>query len=255
MPFSPTRSARYPSLEDKRVFITGGASGIGATLVTAFVHQGARVAFIDIDDAAAQTLMAQLNVGERVRYESCDIRSVADLQTSIRRAANQWGGLDVLVSNAANDVRHDYRSVTPDYWDNNHAINLRPQFFAMQAAAPMMKPGASIINMSSVSFMRRRKGFVGYTTAKAGIIGLTRTMAQELGADGIRVNCVVPGAIKTAKQMAQVVTPALEQSFIDEQALKFRLEADDVAAMVLFLASDDARGCAGQAFIVDGGIV
>jgi NAD(P)-dependent dehydrogenase (short-subunit alcohol dehydrogenase family) len=248
-------SAIYPSLSKKRVFITGGASGIGATLVTQFIKQGARVAFVDIDDAAASELIAQLNAGDQLEYSHCDIRNVDHLQAKICAVGTRWGGLDVLVNNAANDARHDYRTVTPEAWDDNHAINLRPQFFGIQAAAPLMPAGASIITMSSVSFMRRRKGFVGYTTAKAGIIGLTRTMAQELGPEGIRVNCVVPGAIKTAKQMAQVVTPALEQSFIDDQALKFRLNADDVAAMVLFLASDDARGCSGQAFIVDGGIV
>ena len=250
-----TLTASYPSLKNKRVFITGGASGIGAALVTHFVAQGARVAFIDIDDAAAATLQTQLGAGEHLRYTHCDIREINALQAAICAAGTHWGGLDVLINNAANDVRHDYKTVTPEYWDNNHAINLRPQFFGMQAAAPFMRAGASIITMSSVSFMRRRPGFVGYTTAKAGIIGLTRTMAQELGGQGIRVNCVVPGAIKTDKQMAQVVTPALEQSFLDNQALKFRLDADDVAAMVLFLASDDARGCSGQAFLVDGGIV
>jgi D-xylose 1-dehydrogenase len=248
-------SASYPSLKNKRVFITGGASGIGATLVTHFIKQGARVAFVDIDVAAANFLVQTLNAGENLRFSHCDIREISSLKEQICAAGIAWGGLDVLINNAANDVRHDYKEVTPEYWDNNHAINLRPQFFGMQAAAPYMSAGASIITMSSVSFMRRRTGFVGYTTAKAGIIGLTRTMAQELGPQGIRVNCVVPGAIKTEKQMAQVVTPALEQSFIDNQALKFRLDADDVAAMVLFLASDDARGCSGQAFLVDGGIV
>ncbi len=250
-----TLTANYPSLRNKRVFITGGASGIGAALVSHLIKQGARVAFVDIDDAAAKALQSQLNAGDNLRYSHCDIRDIEALKAQICAAGMAWGGLDVLINNAANDVRHDYKTVTPEYWDNNHAINLRPQFFGMQAAAPFMETGASIITMSSVSFLRRRPGFVGYTTAKAGIIGLTRTMAQELGPQGIRVNCVVPGAIKTDKQMAQVVTPALEQSFIDNQALKFRLDADDVAAMVLFLASDDARGCSGQAFLVDGGIV
>lgn len=248
-------TATYPSLKNKRVFITGGASGIGAALVSHFIKQGCRVGFIDIDDAAATSLIQSHNAGENLAYTQCDIREISALKAAICAAGRKWGGLDVLINNAANDVRHDYKEVTPEYWDNNHAINLRPQFFGIQAAAPFMPSGASIITMSSVSFMRRRTGFVGYTTAKAGIIGLTRTMAQELGPQGIRVNCVVPGAIKTEKQMAQVVTPALEQSFIDNQALKFRLDADDVAAMVLFLASDDARGCSGQAFLVDGGIV
>ncbi len=247
-------TTRYPSLNQKRVFISGGASGIGATLVTRFSEQGARVAFIDIDDIAAQALLQTLDAGERVRYTHCDIRDVESLKKTICAEGLFWGGIDVLVNNAANDVRHTFESVTPEYWDNNHAINLRPQFFAMQAAAPFMASGAAVVNMSSVSFMRRRPGFVGYTTAKAGIIGLTRTMAQELGPRGIRVNCVAPGAIKTEKQMAQVVTPEMEQRFLDDQALKFRLLPDDVAAMVLFLASDDARGCAGQTFVVDGGI-
>jgi D-xylose 1-dehydrogenase len=252
-----TLTARYPSLQGKRVFITGGATGIGATLVEAFAYQGARVAFVDIDMENGERLQRSLSATSTVHVERCDVRDVAALQASIGKVGAMWGGLDVLVNNAANDVRHDYKTVTPEYWDNNHAINLRPQFFAMQAAAPFMAAGGggSIITMSSVSFMRRRKGFVGYTTAKAAIIGLTRTMAQELGGDGIRVNCVVPGAIKTPKQTAQVVTPQLEQDFLDNQALKFRLDAEDVAAMVLFLAADDSRGCAGQAFLVDGGIV
>ncbi len=250
-------TARYPSLEKKRVFITGGASGIGATLVEVFAQQGARVAFIDIDSENGERLQRSLSPRSTVHFERCDVRDVAALQASIAKVGALWDGLDVLINNAANDVRHDYKSVTAEYWDNNHAINLRPHFFAMQAAAPLMAAGGggSIINMSSVSFMRRRKGFVGYTTAKAGIIGLTRTMAQELGAEGIRVNCVVPGAIQTPKQMAHVITPQLEQDFLDNQALKFRLDAHDVAAMVLFLAADDSRGCAGQAFLVDGGIV
>ena len=144
--------------------------------------------------------------------------------------------------------------LTPEFWNNNQAINLRPQIFGAQAAARLMQSGGSIITTGSVSWMRRRPGFVSYTTSKAAIHGFTRTLAQELGPRGIRVNCVVPGAIQTAKQMAQVVTPQLEQEFLDNQALKFRLDADDVVAMTLFLASDDSRGCAGQAFIVDGGI-
>jgi D-xylose 1-dehydrogenase len=160
----------------------------------------------------------------------------------------------VYIGNAANDVRHAFDELTPEFWDNNQAINLRPQVFGAQAASRAMKECGALIMMSSVSWMRRRKGFVSYTTAKAAIHGLTRTLAQELGPRGIRVNCVVPGAIKTDKQMAQVVTPQLEQEFLDNQALKFRLLAEDVVAMTLFLASDDARGCAGQSFIVDGGI-
>jgi D-xylose 1-dehydrogenase len=245
----------YGSLRDKRVFITGGASGIGAALVENFIAQGCAVRFLDIDDNAAAALSARLDVGNRLHYAHCDIRDVDALQTAIAAAAHAMGGVDVYIGNAANDVRHAFDELTPAFWDNNQAINLRPQVFGAQAAARAMKSGGSIITMGSVSWMRRRKGFVSYTTSKAAIHGLTRTLAQELGEQGIRVNCIVPGAIKTDKQMAQVVTPALEKDFIDNQALKFRLDAEDVVAMALFLASDDARGCSGQAFIVDGGIV
>ncbi len=249
----------YPSLRGKHVFITGGATGIGAALVENFVAQGAMVSFLDIDDDAANMLKARLNVKERLRYWHCDIRDVAALQSTIATAAKTHAGqLDVYIGNAANDVRHKFDELTPEFWDNNQAINLRSQIFGAQAAARAMTEsgrGGSIITTGSVSWMRRRPGFVSYTTSKAAIHGFTRTLAQELGPRGIRVNCVVPGAIQTPKQMAQVVTPQLEQEFLDNQALKFRLDADDVVAMALFLASDDSRGCAGQAFIVDGGIV
>lgn len=236
--------------------MTGGATGIGASLVENFVEQGCMVGFLDIDDDAANALKLRLNVRERLRYFHCDIRDVAALQSTITQGAASLGGyLDVYIGNAANDVRHSFDELTPEFWDNNQSINLRPQVFGAQAAARVMKNGGSIITMGSVSWMRRRKGFVSYTTSKAAIHGLTRTLAQELGERNIRVNCIVPGAIKTDKQMAQVVTPQLEQDFLDNQALKFRLDADDVTAMALFLASDDARGCSGQSFIVDGGIV
>jgi D-xylose 1-dehydrogenase len=252
----PTLSNIYTSLRGKAVFVTGGASGIGASLVTEFVEQGCYVGFLDIDDEAAMALRTRLNAKDKLRYFPCDIRDVSALQSTIATAANALGGkLDVYIGNAANDVRHAFDELTPEFWDNNQAINLRSQVFGAQAAARTMGTGGSIITMGSISWMRRRKGFVSYTTAKAAIHGLTRTLAQELGPRGIRVNCVVPGAIKTDKQMAQVVTPQMEQEFIDNQALKFRLLAEDVVAMTLFLASDDARACAGQAFIVDGGMV
>ena len=246
----------YPSLRGKHVFVTGGATGIGAALVEAFVAQGSLVGFLDIDDAAANELKVRLNAKERLRYFNCDIRDVTALQRTIADAAKALGGhLDVYIGNAANDVRHAFDELTAEFWDNNQAINLRPQVFGAQAAARVMANGGSIITTGSVSWMRRRPGFVSYTTSKAAIHGLTRTLAQELGPRGIRVNCIVPGAIVTPKQLAQVVTPELEKQFLDNQALKFRLDAEDVVAMALWLASDDARGCAGQAFIVDGGIV
>jgi len=249
-------SNSYPSLRGRSVFVTGGASGIGAAIVEAFIAQGALVGFLDIDDRAASELRLRLDAKERLRYWKCDIRDVPALQRTIEQSVLALGGhLDVLVANAASDARHAFADLTPELWDETQAINLRSQVFSAQAAARVMGLGGAIVLMGSVSWMRRRTGFVGYSTAKAGIHGLARTLAQELGPQGIRVNSVVPGAIQTPRQMAEVVTPALEKTFLDEQAVKFRLQPHDVAAMVLFLASDDARACTGQAFIVDGGIV
>ncbi|MGH8122476.1 MAG: SDR family NAD(P)-dependent oxidoreductase [Rudaea sp.] len=249
---------RYPSLAGKMVFVTGGASGIGACLVRRLIEQKASVGFIDLDEKSSATLVHELvDEGHPAPWtRRVDVRDIARLQGVIREfAADHEGRLDVLINNAANDSRIPIDEVTAESWDASQEVNLRPHFFAMQAAAPLMPPGASIINMGSVSWRRRRTGFTGYTTAKGGIHALTRTMAQELGPRGIRVNSILPGAIKTARQMRLWVDPQLEQSFIDEQALKFRLEPDDVAAMTLFLASDDARACSGQDFLVDGGIV
>ncbi|HYC03971.1 MAG TPA: SDR family oxidoreductase [Azospirillaceae bacterium] len=251
---SPALTNRYPSLAGKVVMVTGGASGIGACLVRHFVAQGARTCFIDRDGEAAAALADEL--GDRLWWRQVDVRDVAALQASLREAhADHGGRLDVLVSNAANDRRQPLDEVTPEDWDEGQAVNLRPHFFALQEAGRLMGPGGSIVTMGSVSWKRRRAGFTAYTTAKGGIHALTRTMAQELGPRGIRVNSVVPGAVVTERQLKLWVDPKLEQSFLDEQALKFRLMPEDIAAMVLFLASDDSRGCAGQDFQVDAGIV
>lgn len=247
----------YPSLAGKVAFVTGGASGIGACIVRRLLEQGARVAFVDLDQTAIDGMLESLRKEGHpsVWTRQLDVCDIPRLQAAIRDcAAAHEGSLDVLINNAANDARIPFEDITPSSWDASQEVNLRPHFFAMQTAAALMQPGASIINMGSVSWRRRRKGFTGYTTAKGGIHAMTRTMAQELGPRGIRVNSVVPGAIKTERQMQLWVDPKLEQSFIDEQALKFRLLPDDVAAMVLFLASDDARACSGQDFLVDGGI-
>ncbi|MBM3567749.1 MAG: SDR family oxidoreductase [Alphaproteobacteria bacterium] len=247
-----TPSARYPSLAGRGVFISGGGSGIGAALTARFAEQGARVGFVDLQDDVSQALAAKTGA----RYWRCDVRDTAAYQAIIREADRTIGPLRVLVNNAARDDRHAWDSVTPEYWDEIEAVNLKHHFFAIQAAAPLMAKagGGSIVNLGSVSWMRRTPGMVAYTTAKAAINGLTRTMARELGPLGIRVNALVPGAIMTERQRKLWLTPELERSFLDAQVLKFLLEPDHVAAMALFLAADDSAGCSGQNFIVDGGI-
>jgi NAD(P)-dependent dehydrogenase (short-subunit alcohol dehydrogenase family) len=238
----------YRSLEGRRVFVTGGASGIGEALVRAFAAQGAAVSFVDIDARSAEAVAAETGA----RWWRCDVRDVPALRAVLAEA----GTIDVLVNNAGRDDRHAMEDVTPDYWDDCLAVNLRHQFFATQAVVAGMRAagGGSVINLGSVSWMRGRPGMVGYTTAKAAIAGLTRTLARELGGDGIRVNCIVPGAILTERQRRLWLTPELDQQFLDLQALKFRLEASDVARIALFLGSDESRGCTGQDFIVDAGL-
>jgi NAD(P)-dependent dehydrogenase (short-subunit alcohol dehydrogenase family) len=239
---------RYRSLEGRRVFVTGGGSGIGEALVGAFAAQGAAVGFVDIDAGSAEAVAAETGA----RWWRCDVRDVA----ALRGVLDEAGPVAVLVNNAGRDDRHAMEEVTPDYWDDCLAVNLRHQFFATQAVVAGMRAagGGSVINLGSVSWMRGRPGMVGYTTSKAAIGGLTRTLARELGGDGIRVNCIVPGAILTERQRRLWLTPELDRQFIDLQALKFRLEASDVARIALFLGSDESRGCTGQDFIVDAGL-
>jgi D-xylose 1-dehydrogenase len=253
----PTLTNQYPSLKDKVVFITGGGSGIGEYLVRHFMGQGARVAYIDIDEVSSAALNQKLSDEFNVTpwFRQVDVRDIAALQSAIDDAAQELGRLDVLINNAGKDDRHKIEDVTPEYWDNCLNINMRPHFFGMQAAAKWMKEGSSIINMGSIGWMRSRVGMVGYTTSKGAIHSMTKTMARELGPRGIRVNSVVPGAIVTERQKALWLDPQIDQQFLDMQSLKFRLLPEDVTAMVLFLASNDSRACAGQNFIIDGGIV
>jgi NAD(P)-dependent dehydrogenase (short-subunit alcohol dehydrogenase family) len=246
--------ARYPNLAGRTVFVSGGASGIGAAFVAAFAAQGCRVAFVDIADASGEALAARL--GAATRYTHCDVRDVASLRAAIADAAAAFGPIRVLINNAARDDRHAFADVTPEYWDDNQATNLRHHFFAAQAVAPGMAAagGGAIINLGSVSWMRGRPGLAGYTTAKAAIHGLTRTLARELGGMNIRVNSIVPGAIVTERQQALWLSPGKEKEFLDQQCLKFRLSEDDVARAALFLASEEARGITGQNLIVDAGL-
>jgi NAD(P)-dependent dehydrogenase (short-subunit alcohol dehydrogenase family) len=246
--------ARYPDLAGRTVFVSGGGSGIGAAFVRAFAAQDARVAFIDIDDAASQALAAEL--GASVRYRHCDVRDVAALQREIDDAGRALGPITVLVNNAARDDRHALADVTPEYWDERMAVNLRHHFLATQAASKQMigAGGGVVLNLGSVSWMRGRPQLAAYTTAKAAIMGLTRSLARELGVHGIRVNSIVPGAVVTARQLATWVTPDKEREYLEQQCLKFRVSEEDVARTALFLASDEARAITGQSIVVDAGL-
>jgi len=247
-------TATYPDLAGRTVFISGGGSGIGAAFVRAFAAQGCAVGFVDVADEPSRALAAAL--GDRVRYWRCDVRDIAALRGAIAAAAAAFGPVTVLVNNAARDDRHEVADVTPEYWDENLAVNLRHHFFAAQAVAPGMGAagGGSIINMGSVSWMRGRPQMVAYTTSKAAIMGLTRTLARALGGSGIRVNSIVPGAIVTERQRALWFTPEQDAEFLAQQCLKFRLSEDDVAGTALFLASQEARAITGQSIVVDGGL-
>ena len=246
--------ARYPDLAGRTVFVSGGGSGIGAAFVRAFAAQDCRVAFVDVADEPSRALAREL--GERAAYERCDVRDVAALREAIAAAARRFGPVRVLVNNAGRDDRHAFDAVTPDYWDDNLATNLRHHFFAAQAVAPQMRDagGGSIVNLGSTSWMRGRPQLAAYTASKAAIMGLTRTLARELGALGIRVNSIVPGAIDTERQRALWASPERQQQYVAEQCLKFRVSPDDVARSALFLASEEARAITGQSLVVDAGL-
>ena len=250
-------TAIYPSLKDRVVFVTGGASGIGASEVASFAAQGAKVAFVDIDDAAGTALAAKLKADGYPDpfYQHCDIRDVPSLQTAIHAAAEKLGPITVLVNNAARDDRHRYQDVTVEYWDERQAVNLRHQFFAIQAVAPMMRDagGGSIINFGSISWHSYAGGMPAYTTAKAGVEGLSKGMARDLGPDRIRVNCVVPGWVMTERQIKLWLTADSEENLLRLQCLKEKLGPDDLARMVLWLAAEDSRMCTGQLWVVDAG--
>jgi NAD(P)-dependent dehydrogenase (short-subunit alcohol dehydrogenase family) len=251
--------ASYPSLRDKVVLITGGASGIGAAMVEQFALQGALAAFLDVAEDCARQLIAGLE--GRCRHTPyfvlCDLTDIQALRAAIKAIEERIGAVRVLVNNAANDDRHRFQDVTPEYWDNRMAVNLRHQFFAAQAVAPRMAEagGGSIINMSSISWIIPSTGLPAYVTAKAGIVGLTRTLSRELGGANIRVNCVLPGAIMTERQRRLWITPEYLAQVMSSQSLKRELLPEDVARLILFLASDDSSAITGQSHIIDGGWV
>jgi len=251
--------AVYPSLRGRSVLVTGGATGIGESLVRHFACQGSRVAFLDIQHEPAHALVASLTAQGRQApfFIRCDLTDVDALQKAVGEVMAEFGGLDVLINNAANDQRHTIEQVTAEYWDHSMAINLRPQFFTIQAVLPAMRAQerGSIINMSSISWMIPSTGVPLYIAAKAAIVGLTRTMAHELGPYNIRVNAVLPGAIVTEKQKRLVYTPEYKAQILASQALKRDILPEDVARLVLFLAADDSSAITNQSYIVDGGWV
>jgi D-xylose 1-dehydrogenase len=242
--------AVYPTLRGKRVLITGGASGIGAGIVEAFSRQGSVVTFVDILNGESEQLAAKLGA----KFQRVDLTNTAETANCIRRLIDEGGPFDVLVNNAANDDRHEFDEVTEEYWDDRLGVNLKHQFFCAQAVVPGMrqKGGGVIINLGSISWHLGLPHLVLYQTAKAAIEGLTRALARDLGKDNIRVSCVVPGNVKTPRQM-QWYTPEAEAALVDSQCIKQRLLPKDVAALVTFLASDDARLITGHEHFVDAG--
>ena len=248
----------YPSLRGRVVFISGGSSGIGAELVRHFAVQGSTVAFCGTRANGGDELIADIKAQGQPEpiYAACDVRDAHAYQALLRSVIERAGPIRVLVNNAGRDDRHALEDVTPEFWDDRLALNLKHYFFAIQAVAPGMAQagGGSVINMGSVSWMRGRPNLAGYTTAKAGILGLTRTLARELGARNIRVNAVVPGAIVTERQTTLHRDAAADQAFLDAQCLKIRLDAGHVARVTLFMAADDSDGMTGQHVLVDAGI-
>ena len=249
--------AQYPSLGGKIVLITGGASGIGASLVEHFALQGAKVAFLDIDSQAAETLISGLSA--RVKYVPafirCDITDISALKESIRQIEDSLGVVDVLINNAANDNRHAWKEITPEDWDQNMAVNLRHHFFAIQSIAPKMiaRGSGSIICMSSIAWIIPSTGLPAYVTAKAGIVGLVRTMAQELQGSPIRVNAILPGGILTERQRLLWWTPEYKKEILSNQCINRPILPEDVARLALFLAAEDSSAITNQTFVVDGG--
>ena len=246
-----TQFATYPSLKNEAVIVTGGASGIGASIVEHFAEQGARVGFVDLDEQAGRALATKTGAA----FIACDLRNIETLRGAIARFERDNGPTLALVNNAARDDRHTIEEVTPEYWDERMATNLRHQFFAAQAVLPAMRKRkrGSLINMGSISWMLALGGMPAYVTAKSAIQGLTRGLARDVGPDGIRANCLVPGWIMTERQVKLWLTPESEADLMAKQCLKEKLYPPDIARMTLWLAADDSRMVTAQSFVVDGG--
>ena len=252
--------ATYPSLSGAQVFITGGATGIGAEMVTAFAEQGAVVGHLDLDADAAGVLGDQIEGAGHIRpwFRRVDVTDVAALQGAITDFAEAAGGLAALVNNVANDTRHDPAETTPESWRKCMAVNLDSGFFAAQAAIGVMQAagkGGAIVNFSSITALLGPGDMPGYVTAKAGILGMTKALARRYGADNIRVNAILPGWVVTQRQLDLWYTPEAEAEWMDQVCIKERIEPRDAANLALFLAADDSRMITNQQFVVDGGRV
>jgi NAD(P)-dependent dehydrogenase (short-subunit alcohol dehydrogenase family) len=250
--------ARYPSLSGRVVFVTGGATGIGADVVRAFADNGARVAFVDILGDAAEALCAELASGpHRPLFIRCDVTDTPALQAAIERTRDELGPIGVLVNNAANDERHEIDAVSPEYWDKTFAINLKPHFFAAQQVRPQMRElgGGAIVNFSSTSWRFGAAGMAAYATAKAAVLGLTRALARGFGDDNIRVNAIEPGAVMTDRQRRLwYKTEESVEAIVSRQVIKRVLLGEHIARMVLFLAADDSAMITKQSIVVDAGL-
>lgn len=248
--------ARYPSLADRTCLVTGGADGIGAAVVEELASQGAKVAFLDLQETKAAEVVARCaDAPHTPVYRIVDLRDIEAMQAAIAELAAEVGDFTVLVNNAANDDRHTWDEMTPEYWDDRLNVNLRHQFFAIQAVAPAMIAAehGSIVNIGSSSYMMQEDFFPGYAVAKSGVEGITRTMARTFGPHGVRVNTVLPGWVATERQLEKWWSPEGEEGTLNDQAIKRRIYAKEFAQMVLFLAADDGAACTAQQFLVDGG--
>ena len=245
----------YESLTESAVFVTGGASGIGAAIVRAFVAQGARVGFVDVDVGAATELLTDLGPEGEVWFRQVDVSDVELLKSTIQQFAETCGGLDVLINNVANDNRHSVEDVTQASWRNTMAVNLDATFFACQTALSLMQKqnSGSIINFSSINAILGPGNMPGYVTAKAGVLGLTKALAQDFGKFNIRVNAITPGWIATERQLSTWLTPQAEALWQEDVALPGRIEPLEVAKLTLFLAADDSRMITGQSIVIDAG--
>ncbi len=254
-----SEDANYPTLKNRVVFVTGGGSGIGESIVEHFCAQGARVTFVDIQEDASLSLAERIRARgyPAPRFIPCDLKEIGPLRDAAERVQREDGPIKALVNNAGNDDRHRIENVTVEYWDDRIQVNLRHQFFAAQAVRPQMREsgGGSIVNLGSISWMQGEADCIAYVTAKSAVNGLTRGLARELGPENIRVNCVVPGWVMTKRQLDLWVTPEGEKQIDERQCLKGRLYPPDIARMVLWLAADDSRMCTSQNFIVDAGWV